>query len=246
MTPPDRLRERAYGRFAQPAEVAITPETVTDLAKRYSHLVRIWARRYARMSSAVIDWEDLVSVGMMGLVTSYQRFDPSSGKPFETYAEFRIKGAMLDELRRIDPYSQQHRRSVRHAARAIEVLTNELGRRPAEDELAERLNVPIAHVREFLTQLDSGQHVPFEEADRRVLAHGLAVSGWSRADLELALAQSIATLDARSQTILSLYYIEGLSMAEISHVFSLTEARISQLHSAAIKTLREAVAAAAD
>jgi len=233
-------RERAYERYKDQAPVG--PDDITELLRRYTHLVHIWARRYAGMSSGVVSWDDLVSVGMMGLVQAHRRFDASGGRPFEVYAEFRIKGAILDELRRVDPYSQPQRRKVRKLALAIQGLTNELGREPDENELARHLNLTLAQVREVLQMAQQLKFDPVEELDRHALSHDIAVSGWNRADLEIALQRAIAGLDKRNQVILSLYYFEGLSMAEIAETLNLTEARISQLHSAAIKLLREAVA----
>jgi len=240
MADPDtqmRRRARAYAKF-KPAE---EPEDFAELARKYTYLVHRWARRYAGTSAAVVDWDDLVSVGMMGLIQASQRFDASSGKPFETYAEFRIKGAILDELRRVDPYSQPLRRKMRRVSRALEVLTHELRREPSEHELAEHLELPLEKTRELLTQLHSYRHAPVEEIDRHSLSRDLAVSGWSRTDLRVALSQAITALDERSQSILGMYYFKGLSMGEIGRTLGVTEARISQLHSAAIRTLRAAV-----
>ncbi|MCC6623446.1 MAG: FliA/WhiG family RNA polymerase sigma factor [Deltaproteobacteria bacterium] len=237
-----RQRERAYAQHRPPptddGPASLDP---SELARRYSHIVHVWARRYAGTSAAVIDWHDLVSVGMMGLIQAAQRFDPSSGKPFETYAEFRVKGAMLDELRRVDPFSQPQRRKVRRLSRAMEELRNELGREPTEDELAQFLALPIEQIRELLTQLKQSHQEGVEDIDRHALSRELAVSGWSRADLHIALTSAISKLDKRNQTILALYYFEGLAMAEIAQLLKVTEARISQLHSAAIKELRVAV-----
>ena len=90
-----------------------------------------------------------------------------------------------------------------------------------------------------MEQSQSLKFQPVEEIDRHELSYDLAVSGWQRADLEIALTRAIGTLDKRNQTILSLYYVEGLAMSEIAEVLGVTEARISQLHSALIKQLRE-------
>jgi len=241
MSPPETRRDKAYARFATD-EAPVGPDDTAELARRYGKLVHLWARRYAGTSSGVIDWEDLVSVGMMGLIQAHKRFDASVGKPFEVYAEFRIKGAILDELRRVDPYSQPHRRKVRKLAAAFQQLANELGRDPDESELAHFLNLSLDQVRELMQQSQALRFDGVEELDRHGLARDIAVSGWSRTDLEIALSRAIGLLDKRTQTILSLYYFEGLAMSEIANTLGVTEARISQLHTAAIKSLREQVA----
>jgi len=239
MTPPATKRQRAYERNKD--EPPVGPDDIAELMKRYSRLVHIWARRYAGTSTSVVGWEDLVSVGMMGLVQAHRRFDPTAGRPFEVYAEFRIKGAIIDELRRVDPFSQPHRRKVKQLNNAIQELTKELGREPEESELANFLKLSQTQIRELKEQSQSLKFQPVEEIDRHSLSYDIAVSGWQRADIEIALSRAIAELDKRKQTILSLYYMEGLTMAEIAEVVGLTEARISQLHTAAIKTLRESV-----
>lgn len=237
MTSETTRRKRAYERH----NVKTLPPQgdIAELTRRYLHLVHIWARRYARMSTGVIGWEDLVSVGLMGLVQAHRRFDPEAGRPFEVYAEFRIKGAIIDELRRVDPLSQPHRRKAKKLGVALQQLQNELGRAPDPEELAKFLNLPLSEVHELMEQSQSLKFQPVEEIDRHELSYDLAVSGWQRADLEIALTRAIGTLDKRNQTILSLYYVEGLAMSEIAEVLGVTEARISQLHSALIRQLRE-------
>lgn len=245
--PSSRQREKAYAKFqTTPSSAeAGSPASMSpsELAAKYANIVHVWARRYSGTSMAVLDWNDLVSVGMMGLIQAAQRFDPSSGKPFEKYAEFRVKGAMLDELRRVDPFSQPQRRKVRKLSRAMEELRNELGREPHEEELAQFLDLSVDQIHELVSQLKQTHQEGVEDIDRHALTRDLAVSGWSRTDLHIALTRAIGDLDQRTQQILSLYYFEGLAMAEIATILKVTEARISQLHSAAIKELRGAVVA---
>lgn len=236
---PASRRKRAYEQHAELPPIG--PDDITELMTRYSYLVHIWARRYAGTSTSVIGWDDLVSVGMMGLIQAHRRYDPAAGRPFEVYAEFRIKGAIIDELRRVDPFSQPHRRKVKQLSTAVLELTRELGREPEEAELAHHLKLSPAQIRELKEQSQSLKFHPVEEIDRHSLSYDIAVSGWQRADIEIALTRAIGELDKRSQTIISLYYMEGLTMAEIAEILELTEARISQLHTAAIKMLREAV-----
>ena len=238
----NQRRQRAYAKFArQEPAPAISDEDYAELSRKYAYLVHRWARRYAGTSMAVIDWDDLVSVGIMGLIQAKQRYDPESGKPFEVYAEFRIKGAILDELRRVDPFSQPLRRKVRRLSRAIEELTNELGREPTDHELGLCLGIPLEDVQKLLEQVQHLRQTSVDELDRHSLARDLAISGWSRAELKVALSESIRRLDPRDQTVLGLYYFQGLSMGEIGRVIGVTEARVSQLHSGALRTLREAL-----
>ncbi len=235
----DAKRKRTYELHKDLPPIG--PDDIAGLMSRYAYLVHIWARRYAGTSTSVVDWEDLVSVGMMGLVQAHKRYDAAAGRPFEVYAEFRIKGAIIDELRRVDPFSQPHRRKVKKLAAAVMELTKELGREPDEAELARILKLSSAEIRELMEQAQTLKFQPVEELDRHSLAYDIAVSGWQRQDIEIALGRALGQLDDRSRTLVSLYYMEGLTMAEIADVLDLTEARISQLHTAAIKQLRMAV-----
>ncbi len=233
-----RRKKQLHKAYGRPAARRKTDEDFAALAKKYAYLVHRWARRYANTSGGVVDWEDLVSVGLMGLLQAKMRYSPDSERPFETYAEFRIKGAILDELRRIDPMSQPMRRKVRVLARKIEELSHELGRPPSEQELAAALDLPLDKVQKLRRETQELRFTELTQANTQTLRNDLAVSGWSRAELKAALVESIRTLDKRSQTILNLYYFDGLTMRELGKVLDLTEARVSQLHKAAIKHLR--------
>ncbi len=247
MSPPEDPRLRAYKRFREPGSPTTgTPTDVKELIARHAGLVRLWARRYASTNPAVLDWEDLVSVGTMGLIEAWSRWDASSGRPFEVYAEFRVKGAILDELRRVDPFSQLNRRRVRQLTATVERMTHELGREPDTTELAHHLGISEADVDELRALIRTLHTAPAEEADSTALAREVTISGWSRQELALALAQAIEQLDPRSRTILGLYYSEGLAMREIADILGVTEARVSQLNSAAIARLRTAIASRDD
>ncbi|MFT7582361.1 MAG: RNA polymerase sigma factor for flagellar operon FliA [Myxococcota bacterium] len=227
--------QRAYGRSIGHQK---KDEDFSDLAQKYSYLVHRWARRYAGTSGGIVDWEDLVSVGLMGLVQARMNYAPDSERPFAVYAEFRVKGAILDELRRIDPMSQPMRRKVRALGRKLEELSHELGREPTEQELAKALDLSLAKVQKLRRETQSLRFTEVTSADTRELRNDMSVSGWDKAEMRAALTQAIGVLDERSQIILNLYYFEGLTMRELGDVVSLTEARVSQLHKAAIKTLR--------
>ncbi len=242
MSPVEDARVRAYGRFKEPsAAPQAPPRSVSEVIERHAGLVRLWARRYASTNPAVLDWEDLVSVGTMGLVDAWGRWDASSARPFEVYAEFRIKGAILDELRRVDPFSQLSRRRVRQLTATVERMTQALGREPDTVEVADQLGIREADVDELRALLRSLHTAPAEDADSVALARDITISGWSRQELALALQQAIGQLDTRSRTILGLYYSEGLAMREIAEILGVTEARVSQLNSAAIARLRAAL-----
>lgn len=227
--------QRAYGRSVGRTK---NDEDFAELARKYSYLVHRWARRYAGTSGGIVDWEDLVSVGLMGLVQASMNYAPDSERPFGVYAEFRVKGAILDELRRIDPMSQPMRRKVRALGRKLEELSHELGREPTEQELGKALDLPLEKVQKLRRETQSLRFTEITSADTQELRNDMSVAGWDKAELKAALAQAIGTLDERSQIILNLYYFEGLTMRELGDVVSLTEARVSQLHKAAVKQLR--------
>jgi RNA polymerase sigma factor for flagellar operon FliA len=237
---------KAYGKTTQsktmPAEV---PADIETAIREHSDTVRRHARRYARMSGGAVEADDLISVGVIGLMDAFHRFDPSLERPFRVYAEYRIRGAILDELRRLDPMSQPRRREARKFETNVRDLSTELGRTPTEEELADALDVPIDEIHRR-RQLAQGIHfVPIENSERaalQVIIQGMAME---RPALKILVRQALELLPEREQKILTLYYFHDLNMKEIGKILDLTEARISQLHKEAVKSLREIIEAEA-
>ncbi len=215
------------------------------LLRRYLPLVRRVARRHLAKAAGA-DLGDLVSWGTLGLLDAIDRYDPGHATLFSTYARFRIRGAILDQLRRLDWMPRSLRDKATGVDRAARSLEARLGRPPSEDELAPALGLSLAAYRSLRGRLapvelasggesglgDGGHAPPFDRAEPGPLAALL------RRERLCLVAEAIRQLPERDQLLLSLYYRDDLTMKEVGAVLGLTESRVSQLHSQALRRLR--------
>ncbi|HUM04068.1 MAG TPA: FliA/WhiG family RNA polymerase sigma factor [Terriglobales bacterium] len=232
-------------------------ETQQDFAERNQLIlsqlqeVQFIARRiHERLPQSVL-FEDLVHAGILGLMEATRNYDPRKNVQFKSYAQFRIRGAILDSLRRLDPASRRLRRRGRKLDEAVSSLSMELGRPPAEEEVAEKLGVTLLALRKLRRTLDSLETVG------QTVAHGADRSGTHdlvesapatpeespfarclNSEMRQHLSQAIRQLPEREQQVISLYYVEQLTMQEIATILDVRESRISQIHCAALAKLR--------
>ncbi|WOX52105.1 lateral flagellar system RNA polymerase sigma factor LafS [Aeromonas sp. CD] len=204
---------------------------------RYLPLVKRAASHLRSQVSACFDQEDMEQVGMMGLLEAWRRYDSEPDAQFESYAFKRIRGAMLDELRRLDWRPRQLRQQVHSHNQAQRELHNRLGRAPSEQELATVLECSIEEVRQlaYASQaealhsleewLENGGKAPATESDD--------------VDLAMTISKALTSLDKREQLLLSLYYQQELNMKEIALVLGLTESRVCQLHKQCVLQLKQ-------
>jgi RNA polymerase sigma factor for flagellar operon FliA len=219
-----------------------------QLVLHYAALVKYVAGRIAVGLPANVDRADLVSAGIVGLLEAIERFDPDRGSTFEGYALGRIRGAILDELRAADWVP----RSVRAKARAIETayqdLEARLRRAPTDDELADAAGMSLDQLHAALNEIAASGLVALDEVT--ALGDVLADRGEGPAGLleqveaRQVLATSVRQLPERERTVLALYDVEGLTLAQIGHVLGVTESRVSQIHAKAVIHLRARLAAA--
>ena len=217
----------------------------------YAPLVKYVAGRMRSALPSHVDEADLISYGLVGLISAVERFDPGRRVKFETYAVTRIKGAIIDELRALDWVP----RSVRARARAIEgasaELESRLHRTPTDEELAGALGMDMDEFHHALTQISNASIVALDEM-WAVSPDGEGVSlmdtlGDRRSDpadlldvtdLRDTLADAIARLPERERIVVALYYYDNLSLKEIGQVLGVTESRVSQLHTKAVLRLK--------
>ena len=222
------------------------------LILHYAPLVKYVASRVATGLPASVEQADLVSYGMFGLIDALQKFEPARGNKFETYAIPRIKGAIIDELRAMDWVP----RSVRYKAREIEKayadLESMLKRAPSEREVAERLGVSLAELHEMVNQisfnsvlaLDELLSVGTDRGEQVSLLDTLAdrntdpTTGLEGQETRGLLAAAINSLSEREKIVVTLYYFEGLTLAEIGDILGVTESRVCQIHTKAVGQLR--------
>ncbi|TVT02704.1 FliA/WhiG family RNA polymerase sigma factor [Amycolatopsis bartoniae] len=220
------------------------------LVLHYAPLVKYVAGRVGTGLPTHVDVGDLVQSGIFGLIDAIEKFDPDRGWRFETYAMQRIRGAILDDLRSQDWVPRVVRSRLREAERALERLGARLHRTPSDTELAEELGIGLDELRDLYGQLrltsvvaledliaagkDSGSLVDTLQDEDAVDPVAVLVDRDNRRQL----AEAIAQLTERDRIVVSLYYFESLTLAEIGKVLGVTESRVSQLHTRAVLRLR--------
>ena len=218
-------------------------------------LVKVLAQRLAQRLPAQVEFNELVSVGVLGLIEAATRYQPTLGVPFEAFARRRIHGAMLDSLRSVDSVPRSVRRQRRDLDAAIARLRAELGREPAESEIAAAMEMTPEEFDRSLEQLrvcEAATVRPLDSAgpDGESLLDVTIDPGegpaaqFERGELRRRLAAAIVTLPDRERTILALSYEQELTLAEISRVLGVSESRVCQLRSLAISRLRSTLATA--
>jgi len=210
--------------------------------------VRLIARRIQERLPENISLEDLVSTGVLGLISAIDNFDASHNVKLKTYAEYKIRGAILDSLRGLDWAPRQKRRKAKQIEAAITAVEHRLQRAPTEEETAVQLGITITEYHEWLVEIRGLNIASLEYAGNdqgKDLLHyipddneDLPSTLLEKSELERLLAESIDGIPLIERTVLSLYYHEELTLREIAQVVNLHESRISQLKSQAILRLR--------
>jgi RNA polymerase sigma factor for flagellar operon FliA len=220
------------------------------LVLHYAPLVKYVAGRVGTGLPAHVDVADLVQSGIFGLVDAIEKFEPERGLKFETYAMQRIRGAILDDLRSQDWVPRSVRGRAREVERALERLGGQLQRTPSDAEVAKELGLPVSDLHEVYAQLQLTSVVALDElaaAGRGVtsLAETLPDEGADDPvallvdkDNRRQLAEAIGRLAERDRIVVTLYYFENLTLAEIGKVLGVTESRVCQLHTRAVLRLR--------
>jgi RNA polymerase sigma factor FliA len=233
------MNRRALATYASATSEA------DDLVQRYSLLIDRIARRIAIRTGLQSAFDDLWSAGALGLLEAAPRFDAARGVSFETFVEHRIRGAMLDELRRMDHLPRRLRSRADDLQKAKHKLSNELGRTASHEEVASEMKVDIEELSGIEALLEP--HVPLDKAAYAITDDADGAGGnpiedkIARAQMAAALAANFKTLPERLQTILGLHYIEGLTYREIAQMMDVSEPRICQLHADGLKRLRAAL-----
>ena len=198
--------------------------------------------------------EDLVHEGVLGLMGALANFDNSKQVQFQTYASFRIRGAILDSLRKMDWASRPLRAKGRRVTNAVAELVAALGRQPTEQEIADHVGMTVAKLQKLLADLDGlmlmGQEsfAPYDSSETQDLIETAPSKGDDdpfalclREEIRGELAKSIAQLPQREQLLLSLYYREELTMREVAEVIGVRQSRASQIHSMILLKLKAAM-----
>lgn len=218
----------------------------------YSPLVKFIAGRLGAGLPSSVDPGDLVGSGVIGLIDALERFDPAHGVKFETFATPRIRGAILDGLRQLDWVPRSVRTKARDVQRAISEFEHAHGRAPSDSELADQLGISRDQLRRWLSSIASTTVGPLERA-LDAGAEPVALSGDVPAapaavvehrELSELMRIEIDKLPDREKLVLSLYYDEGLTLAQIARVLGVSASRVPQLHSKSVLHLRSRLTAA--
>lgn len=236
---------------------AVRDENVSVLTQQHVGLVHHVARQLARRLHDKVDLDELVSAGAVGLMQAAASYEASRGLTFSTYAVPRIRGSMLDELRRHDHMSRGARRKSRSIAAARECLVHRLGREPKSTEVAVELNVSVETLRQWELDVDGSIQVSLDVAPRALRDEGQATAASAIADETTPaiderlgdeeriarLGLAIRGLRAQERTVLALYFYEELTLQEIARVLGLSASRISQIRGEALAKLRTQLSA---
>jgi RNA polymerase sigma factor FliA len=219
-------------------------DTAAEAVSRHAELVRRIAHHLAARLPPSVEVDDLIQAGMLGLLEAIKQFDPGAGASFETYASIRIRGSMIDEIRRGDWVPRSVHRRVREAAEATRQIEQQSGRAASPSEVARVLGISIDDYMKLMEGAARGQVLSLED---NVTASGeLRISGdeaspsqdLEAAEFQTALTEAISGLPERERLILSLYYEQELNLREIGAVLGVTESRVCQVHGQAMVRLR--------
>jgi len=237
--------QRARG-YAPPA---LSAQEREDLILEHLPQVRLIARRIHDRLPESVSLDDLISTGVLGLIAAIDRFDPTQNVKLKTYAEYKIRGSILDSLRGLDWAPRQQRKRAKQIEAAISAAEQRLHRTPSEEEIAAELGQTVEEYHAWLVDsrgltLGSLETATGEDDNRDLLKFvSDDETQWpshvvERAELQKLLAEAISKMPAIEKTVLSLYYYEELTLREISKIVNLHESRISQLKTQAILRLR--------
>ncbi len=229
------------------------PRARERLVLAYAPLVKYVAGRMSSGLPAHVEEADLISYGLLGLISAIERFEPEREIRFETFAVTRIKGSIIDELRSLDWVPRSVRAKAREIERANAKLEHQLHRAPTDEEMAKALDTTVDEFQESLIKISNSSVVALDELWTVSDSSGDQVSlldtiqdptavdpaqEMDLTDMKDRLADAIARLPEREKLVIALYYYENLTLREIGEVLSVTESRVSQLHTKAVLRLK--------
>jgi len=217
-----------------------------DLVVEHATLVKRIAYHLISRLPSCVQVDDLIQAGMIGLLEASRNYDATQGASFETYAGIRIRGSMLDEIRKGDWTPRSLHRKVREISRTMREIETEYGRDARDSEVAERLDMTLDEYHQVLQDASSHQIVSFEDIPSKDanVVDGLSskITGplehLQEDDLKETLAMAIAGLPERERLVMSLYYDEELNLRETGEVLGVSESRVCQIHSQALIRLK--------
>ncbi len=218
----------------------------------YAFLVKQIASSFARRLPSSVLFDELISAGSLGLIDAVDKFDPDKHVSLKTYAQYRIRGSILDELRSMDKYSRSVRKKIQEVAAATKKLEDIKGSPPSDEEIAAELSISIDEYNDTLTQIHGATILSMDtflktknnetSSETRFLsslkAKDTPSEQFDREEIKSLLTDAIDKLNEKEKLVVSLYYYEELTLKEIGEVLNLTESRICQIHTTILNKLK--------
>ena len=241
----DKQKEELWKQYEKTKNPAIREQLIVE----YAGLVKIVAGRLGMYLGYTIEYDDLVGYGIFGLIDAIDKFELTKGVKFETYASLRIRGSILDQIRKMDWIPRTLRQKQKKLETAIKDLEVRFGRQASNEELAAELGVSVDELEELVNQTQIANLVSLDE----YLEQGSEVRAEygnaprfeqpemivERQELKKILAEAIDSLTENEQKVIAFYYFEELTLKEISKILEVSESRVSQLHTKALRKMRE-------
>ncbi len=217
-----------------------------NLIIKYAPLVKYVAGRLSVHINHKVEYDDLISYGIFGLIDAIEKFDYKKGVKFETYASLRIRGSIIDNLRKLDWVPRTLRQKNKQLLQASSNLESELGREPTVLELSEKLNLSLDETKKFIKKNSVISVISLddylEQSHENLLVESNSIDSpetyYTRKEMQEILENAIEKLPEKEKKVITLYYFEDLTLKEISKIIGVSESRISQLHSKAVSTLK--------
>lgn len=236
--------EELWRKYKETQSVSLRQE----LIKRYVQIVKIVAGRMYNYYGGKIEFDDLVGFGVLGLIDSIDKYDISRNLKFETYAQIRIRGAIIDNLRKIDWIPRSLRKKAKKIEDAVYNLENTLGHKASNKEIAEYLNITVSELEDLQRELASINIISLEEflsAKIGIVSDyedcSIPEKIYQEREIKETLKKVINELPEKEKIVISMYYYNELTYKEIAKILNLSESRISQLHSKAIISIKNAL-----
>jgi RNA polymerase sigma factor for flagellar operon FliA len=207
------------------------------LINKYAGLIDRVARRLTQRVGIPSTFDDLWSAGALGLLDAAKRFDSARDVRFESFVEHRVRGAMLDELRKMDHLPRRLRTQADQISKTRQALAHKLGHEPSIEELAAELNMDVGELGEM--EMLAMPHMPLAQNFPTCCEDVAQDEQLAKAECLHALTSALASLPERLQILMSLHYVEGLTYKEIAQVFEVSEPRVCQLHAEAVNRIRD-------
>lgn len=229
----------------------LSPQEKNQVIMEYAPLIKFIAQKIASRLPSNIELDDLVSSGAIGLMDAIEKYNPERDNKFKTYAEFRIRGAMLDELRAQDWVPRSVRDKAKMLNRVVMAIEAQTGQTPGDEEIADKLNIPMEEYYSLVNQVrpvsmvSIDDQATFSNVDKKSLLGLLQAcrindphNNLDDKVIKEMITRTIGGLPERQRLVLSLYYYEDLNLREIGKILRVTESRVSQLHAQAISRLK--------